>query len=73
MKIQIEGGIEMPAKHLSVTGKSAELRKAMQTMKPGDSFMWDDNVLPHRVAGQLGMKITTRKIDGEGYRVWQLR
>lgn len=71
-KIQIESGIEMPPGRMAVNGKLAALRNAMQAMKPGDSFMWECNKAPYDAARQLKLKISTRKINGEGWRVWRV-
>lgn len=72
VKIQVESGIEMPPGRMAVNGKLAALRNALAAMKPGDSFMWECNKAPFDAARQLNVKISTRKINGEGYRVWRV-
>ena len=49
-------------------------RKALCSMKQGDSFMVNDDrdyKLAYRAAGQVLVKIKTRKVNGQGYRIWR--
>ena len=72
-KIQIERGIEMPEGRHALDGALADLRKALLKMKPGESFKWALHYkAPYDAAKQLKIKIATRKINGEGYRVWRV-
>lgn len=73
-RITIERGIEMPPPmRLAVRGQLAALRNALQSMKPGDSFMWNGkNTTAFRAAKQLDLRIGTRKVHSEGYRVWRM-
>jgi hypothetical protein len=73
LKIVIESGIECPDGMFPVNGTLQGLRKALKKMKPGQSFMWDDNALPYHAASSIGIKVKTRKISGLGYRVWKLK
>jgi len=57
---------------MAIDGKLAALRTALKAMKAGDSFVWECNKAPFDAARQLKMKITTRKVNGEGYRVWRV-
>lgn len=67
--ISVETGIPMP---IGRGGKLSAIRSALQAMKPGDSFIWEDHKAPYDAAKQLNIKITTRKVNGEGYRVWRV-
>ena len=54
-------------------GRSERLRQTLRQMKPGDSFL--DSVesnCTYRIAKQEGMRITTRKVNGLGWRVWRI-
>lgn len=63
----------MPQGKQAVTGKLAELRQTLQSMKPGESFIYPDNFLVFRAAQSIHKQITTRKIGVEGYRVWLVK
>lgn len=71
--IIIENGIMLPKGNQSPAGRTAQLREAISKMKFGQSFMWADNFLPYDAAEQIGATISTRKINGSGYRVWKVR
>lgn len=62
----------MPAGRFAIDGKLAALRNALGAMKVGDSFLWESNRVLFEAAKQLNMKITTRKVNGHGYRVWRV-
>lgn len=68
---KIESGVALPGRgHEAVTGNLYLLRQAFLKMKTGDSFLWPNISNPYRAAKQVGCKITTRKINGEGHRIW---
>lgn len=64
--MKIEQGIPLPKR----IQKPSELQVGLLAMRPGQSFIWSNNRSPYIVAKRLGLKISIRKIDGEGYRVW---
>ncbi len=70
--ISIERGHKMPEKRFMEHGNQASLREAISKLKRNESFLWKDNKMPHKAAEDLGMKIKTRKINGEGFRVWKI-
>lgn len=54
-------------------GKLKQIRTTLSQMKPGDSFLYNGtNFCIFRAAQQLNISITTRKVSGEGYRVWRV-
>lgn len=72
-QLEIERGIPIPGKHLSSLA-IARVRAALLKAKPGDSFMIvTPSTEPYRIAAGLNMKITMRKINGEGWRVWRVK
>lgn len=69
MKLKIESGIPAP-------DKRSEYKVVFDKMKAGDSFVVDKLERRNRaynVGSRLGHKITSKKIDGVGYRVWLLK
>jgi hypothetical protein len=53
-------------------GVLATLRKSILSLRaPGQSFGWHEYKLPHRAAEQLGVRITARKVNGEGIRIYR--
>jgi hypothetical protein len=68
--LKIETNIPLPQENLATHGIGFELRSALARMSPGDSFVFRENRSPFRAAQQIGARITTRKLDGQGYRVW---
>lgn len=61
----------MPNGRQAIQGKLWRVREILKTKKSGESFIWDEHRNPYLAAQQLGIKITTRKLDGEGYIVWK--
>jgi hypothetical protein len=72
LQIQIESGVELPAGHRWLTSKQEQLRQILQGMKVKESFIYPDNHDPYRAAKDCGVKIATRKVDGQGFRVWRV-
>ena len=70
--MKIDSSIPVPERRFCKCGASHELRTAFSKMNHGDSFVWENNYAPFRVAYQIGIKIKTRKINGSGYRVWKI-
>lgn len=70
--------IKIDKDHLMPVGRfreggseQAEMRRAFWTMDIGDSFYWPkDNTHPYLAAKQVGAKITCRKQDKGGWRIW---
>jgi len=71
-RIKIERGVPVPERRFHTTGNLCALRNAMKNMAPGDSFLWGDNKSAYDAANQIGVKIKTRKSNGDGYRVWRI-
>lgn len=69
-EIKIECGIPAPTGRES--GKQEVLRQAFRKMKSGDSFLWTCPRSVYRTAQLMGIKVRTRKLNGEGYRVWRI-
>jgi len=71
MKPKIESRYPVPP--IGVKGSMMyELRKALIRMKPGQSFVWQDANFPYRAAGQVGIKVISRKLPQGGWRFWKL-
>lgn len=66
-KVVIRPDLEIPKGRLRIRGKLATLRRAILAIKDTGPFEWEDNHNPYRAAEQLGVKITTRKLNGNGY------
>ena len=67
----VQTGTPVPERSESLRGIE---RRTLATMKKGDSFLMSKRYLTncYRAATSLGIKVTTRKIDGEGIRVWRI-
>jgi hypothetical protein len=70
--MKIDRSIPLPLGRFYTTGKLHELRETIRRMKIGESFVWHENKHPYACADQVKCKIITRKIDGNGYRVWKV-
>lgn len=66
MTVKIESGIPVPRKQ----PKRSPLDAIFAAMRPGDSFVWKNANTPLMYAKRMGIRITTRKLNGDGYRVW---
>jgi hypothetical protein len=69
-KFQINKGVAIPPKQRGVV---ADL---IRTMHVGDSFLVDrerSRMQAFEAARRIGVTITTRKIDGQGFRVWRTK
>jgi len=66
-KILIRHDIHLPSGKTRMVGKLAELREAIKRLEGNATFNWPENHNPYRAAEQLGIKITMRKISGNGY------
>ncbi len=72
MNLKIERNVPVPP---SYRGAAATMREALKEMEIGDSFVLTSAIHYHavyRVARDLGIAITARKIPGEGWRVWKV-
>lgn len=67
---KIETGIPMPERRC-LDSELSEMRAALRKMKVGDSFTYSRNQSrPYEAARKVGVRISMRKINGEGWRVW---
>ena len=67
----IEKGIALPARR-----KDNALRDLVVQMEPGDSILFESETqaaAAKRYGYCKGYKMTSRKIDREGWRVWRIR
>ena len=71
MTITIESGHEMPHGREVPTSKLGAIRATLAKMKLGQSFVWGENKHVYTAARQIGVKIKTEKLNGEGFRVWR--
>lgn len=71
--ITIDHHIPLPKGHRMTEGQQAQLRAAYTRMVPGDSFIFPFANLTHAytAAKSIGVRITTRKLDRGGFRVWR--
>lgn len=70
--IPIDHNIPVPPRSIAGSAMS-RMREALSGMKPGDSFIWTaDNKHPFKAAKQVGCRITTKKLNGNGWRVWRI-
>lgn len=71
-KITIDKNIPLPRGHMMTEGRMAQLRSIYTQMVPGDSFICPFP-LTHAflAAKQCGIKITSRKLEKGGFRVWR--
>lgn len=72
--IKILHGLPPPQGRYWTSGNSHELRLAVMALKDkGDYFVWDKcHQAVYRAANQLGVKVRTRKVDGQGVYVWKV-
>lgn len=66
-KILIRHDIHLPSGRTRMVGKLATLRRAIQSLEGNATFEWSENHNPYRAAEQLGVKITVKKLNGNGY------
>lgn len=71
--IVIDSHVPMPEGRFAQTGLYQTLRQTFKDMKDGQSFVWSENVMIYRAAKEAGVIIKSRKLNGEGYRVWRVR
>ena len=73
MTLIIDHHVPLPKGHTSVEGRQAELRAAYSQMVPGDSFVFQFPDITHAytAAKSIGVRITTRKLEQGGFRVWR--
>lgn len=68
---QIETGIPLPPGHYLGKGITAMLRKIMGKLEVGDSFVFTTLQTPFKVAKDIGIVITTTKLEDGGFRIWR--
>lgn len=74
-QFKVEKGIPIPPRCASLFGG---WRTLLDSMEIGDSFLVDDVKMRDRVLrvnckDRRGMKVVSRKINGEGYRIWRVK
>ena len=69
--VEVVYDIPVPRGRKAVTGQGAYLRETLKAMKPGGSFMWEDNKALYRAARESGVQVTIRKVGPEGFRIWR--
>jgi hypothetical protein len=70
----IESGIPVPK--LRHRTPRAVWNNALRAMKPNQSFKVDSDmkrIAVLKAAKHLSMQVVTRKLDGEGYRIWRIK
>jgi hypothetical protein len=70
-KVKIESGVPIPPRE-----SGGKWRMLIWGMNVGDSFLVPTNGERCAVisaAIQLSISVTTRKVNGEGYRIWRLK
>ena len=68
MPLKIDKGIPVPD-----TSLAAEIRRALRTMKPGDSFVLCRCNEVYRHAKQMKVSVRARKQEQGGYRIWRVK
>jgi hypothetical protein len=69
---KIESGIPIPKKRLRTPFWS----NTVAALKPGNSFKVDTDqarIAVMHAASRQGIEVTTRKLNGEGYRIWRIK
>ncbi len=69
--MKFETGIPIPPKSES---RKTETKLTLEGMKVNQSFVAEDETTRTRylqMAKRLGVKVTSRKVDGKGYRIWR--
>lgn len=72
-EIKITSDIPIPPGRFALDGTLHKLRTVFATMQIGDSFLWPTSKPLFDAARQTKVKITTRKINGAGIRVWRVK
>lgn len=70
-KFTIETGVPIPKGYQY--GDQHLLRETMRAMNIGESFIFQNQSAAINASKSVGIKITTRKISGEGFRIWRLK
>lgn len=73
--LKVRYNIPPPTDRIRFDSPTGELRETFRTMKRRGHFDWSgtDNRFLYRSAQLAGVKITARKIDGGGWRVWRIK
>ena len=67
---QLEEGVPLPT---SGQGWITDLSGLLGAMKPGQSFITEDNKTIYRAAKKAGCRVRLHKLDGAGFRCWKLK
>lgn len=72
--LHVDSGIPLTKSHQIPDSEVGRLRRVMSAMTCGDSFLYKGHPhSPYCAARGVGIKITTRKVSGEGVRVWRVQ
>lgn len=78
MSYVIESGIPVPKSRKGggrPPGLESEVVTALLGLEPGQSILFDDynkyRIACRRVCGMVARTYVTRKVDGQGWRVWR--
>lgn len=72
-EVKIENCHPVPEGRFAVSGECAILRRLLLSMRVGESFDYNTNKTVYLAAKQVKIRITTRKLNSGGYRVWKLK
>lgn len=62
-----------PQGNQAIVGRMHTLREAIKRLRGNQSFRWPNHSEPYKASYQLGVKITTRKDNGNGFVVWRVK
>lgn len=63
-----------PARRFGIEGEIPTIRGILEKMQPNQPpIIWPrDSKSAYRAAAQLGIRIKTRKVNGQGFKIWRL-
>ena len=71
--LRIEDGIPLPPRGQQPDSRSGQMRAALARLQPGQSFVWDGHwSIVYSAARAVGCRVTTRKLETGGIRVWKI-
>jgi hypothetical protein len=65
----VESGIPIPSRKVPGS-RGCVLYETLRSMFADQSFTWPTNRQVSQIAKEMGIKVETRKINGDGYRIW---
>jgi len=70
--MNIEKDIPIPPTRSNPESGLSRLRAIMRQLRVGESFVWPHGTsLPYEAAKTVGIRITKRKLDAKGWRIWR--